>query len=970
MQQFDGIEYGRSAAVVAGLAAQLRAVSRSLAVTIMVLAALVLVGRLAADQALPSFVEAVTFSTTSAWLFLLSSLALRLEDAGGGTLRRYGYLCALGALAGAGICMGALAGYGLADAAQTGLGLDDGSFMSPQAGIAFVLLAVSLLILDWETQAGVRPAQYAALGVGTIGLVTVVGYLNSVPAVYQPTAFHPISIHEAIALILLAAAVLAARPERGILRVVISDTAGGFLARSTPAVVILVPMAAGWFALKGLRLEWYGEGAAISLLVFGTMVFFSILILRIARTLDKADQRHAGAEELLRLRARQRAAVAELSQRALAGADSMSLARESVLLVVDALRVTAGEFLGIDGDEGPLVVQVGMGPELSGGADQSPLAARVMVSGQPLVIDDLPAEVQSQEPRLETLGMMSAALIPVLSSTQMYGVLAAYATEPRSFTEDDIHLLQTVAAILAAARDRATAEGAVRLSEQKFAGLFRSSPDAIAVVRVADRRVLEVNDGFEQMTGYAREEVLGSSINDLNLWNEPMAIVGDTETNPSVRNMELPFKVRSGDVRTGLCSTEVVTLAGESCLLIVVRDISERKRVQAAIQEANDRLARWVNELEDRGREISVLSEMGELLQSCVSQEEACRISVNVAQQLLPGSSGALCLFTDNGMLLEAAGVWGGLSPEEAMFSPDDCWALRRGRAHAASDSDTGPVCAHVKQTQARTHLCVPMVAQSGAIGVLHVRQSDQAFPGDTMTAWLSEPKQRLVVTIADHTALALANLRLRDTLRSQSIRDQLTGLFNRRYMQEVLGRELLRARRAQSSIGILMLDLDRFKAVNDTHGHAAGDEVLKRMSRLLQNRARAEDIVCRYGGEEFVVVLPQMTLQGAMDRAEQIRAATKRIVFNFQDRTIGPLSVSIGVAAFPEHGGSLDSLLTAADAALYRAKVRRDCVELAVPHVGSWPENETQVENDPPQIPERKPVRKSKVVDHGDRLW
>ncbi len=962
MLQFDGIEYGRSAAVVAGLAAQLRAVSRTLAVTIMFLATLVLVGRLADDQTLPSFVEAVSFSTTSALLFLLSSLALRLEEAAGGKLRRYGYLCAICALAGAGICMGALAGYGLADAAQTGLGLDDGSFMSPQAGVAFVLLAVSLLILDWETQAGVRPAQYAALGVATIGLVTVVGYLNSVPTVYQPTSFHPISIHEAIGLILMAGAVLTARPERGILRVVISDTAGGFLARSAPAVVIAAPMAAGWFALKGLRLEWYGEGAAISLLVIGTTVFFSILIFRIARTLDKADQRHAAAEELLRLRARQRAAVSELGQRALAGADSMSLAREAVLLLVDALRVSAGEFLGIDGDEGPLVVQVGMGPEFSGGADHSPLAARVMVSGQPMVIDDLQTELRIEEPRLEGLGMMSAALIPVLSSTQMYGVLGAYATEPRSFTEDDIHLMQTVAGILAAARDRALAEDAVRLSEQKFAGLFRSSPDAIAVIRLADQRVLEVNDGFQQMTGYARDEVLGCNVNDLHLWNEPMSLVGggDGDTNTGVRNMELQFKIRSGDVRTGLCSTEIVNLGGESCMLIVVRDISEGRRVQAAIQEANDRLARWVNELEDRGREISVLSEMGELLQSCVTQEEACRISVNVAQQLLPGSSGALCLFTEGGSLVEAAGVWGGLSPEEAVFSPDDCWALRRGRPHAASDKDTGPVCAHVKQTQARTHLCVPMVAQSGALGVLHVRQSDQTFPGDTMTAWLSEPKQRLVVTIADHTALALANLRLRDTLRSQSIRDQLTGLFNRRYMHEVLGRELLRARRAQSSIGILMLDLDRFKSINDTHGHAAGDEVLRKMGRLLQNRARAEDIVCRYGGEEFVVVLPQMTLQGAMERAEQIREATKRIVFNFQDRTIGPLSVSIGVAAFPEHGGSLDSLLTAADAALYRAKVHRDCVELAVPHVGSWPEPEAQMEQDAP-VTSRRPAHESR---------
>jgi diguanylate cyclase (GGDEF)-like protein len=149
--------------------------------------------------------------------------------------------------------------------------------------------------------------------------------------------------------------------------------------------------------------------------------------------------------------------------------------------------------------------------------------------------------------------------------------------------------------------------------------------------------------------------------------------------------------------------------------------------------------------------------------------------------------------------------------------------------------------------------------------------------------------------------------------------------------MQEVLGRELLRARRAQSTIGVLLLDLDKFKAVNDTHGHSAGDEVLKRVSRLLQTQLRAEDIVCRHGGEEFVLVLPQMTLQATLERAEQIRQATKQIVFTYRDSRIGPISVSIGAALFPEHGGTIDALLGAADAALYRAKARRgDSVELA----------------------------------------
>ena len=260
---------------------------------------------------------------------------------------------------------------------------------------------------------------YAALGAAAIGLLTALGYLNSVPSLYKADVFHPISIHESIALLLMAAAVLTARPEHGILRVVISNTAGGFLARSAPAVVVAVPMAAGWLALKGLRLEWYGAPAAISILVFATTTFFSILIFRVARTLDRADLRHARAEELLRLRARQRAAVAELSQRALSGAIQPPWRRRRSS-IVDALRITGGSSSASTRKRAPLVVHVGMRSESGGGANQSPLAARVLVSGQPAVIENLRGH-RLQDPRLDALGVVSAALIPVLSATQMYG---------------------------------------------------------------------------------------------------------------------------------------------------------------------------------------------------------------------------------------------------------------------------------------------------------------------------------------------------------------------------------------------------------------------------------------------------------------------------------------------------------------------------------------------------------------------
>jgi diguanylate cyclase (GGDEF)-like protein len=188
-----------------------------------------------------------------------------------------------------------------------------------------------------------------------------------------------------------------------------------------------------------------------------------------------------------------------------------------------------------------------------------------------------------------------------------------------------------------------------------------------------------------------------------------------------------------------------------------------------------------------------------------------------------------------------------------------------------------------------------------------------------------------LIVSIAEHVGLALANLSLRERLRSQSIRDQLTGLYNRRYMEESLERELVRARRAGRTVAVILADLDKFKSVNDTHGHDAGDELLKAVSHLFQAHLRAGDIVCRYGGEEFLFVLPEASLSAARTRAEELRASVSALSVPFRGGTLDAVSVSLGVAVFPDQGGSMTMLLQAADRALYRAKARGgNSVEIA----------------------------------------
>ncbi|MFZ1629601.1 MAG: GGDEF domain-containing protein, partial [Anaerolineae bacterium] len=167
----------------------------------------------------------------------------------------------------------------------------------------------------------------------------------------------------------------------------------------------------------------------------------------------------------------------------------------------------------------------------------------------------------------------------------------------------------------------------------------------------------------------------------------------------------------------------------------------------------------------------------------------------------------------------------------------------------------------------------------------------------------------------------ALANLRLRETLRSQAIRDPLTGLFNRRYMEETLTREVHRAARRGTTLGIIMLDIDHFKRFNDSYGHQAGDALLRALGSYLQERTRGEDIVCRYGGEEFTLILPETPLSVLEQRADQLRVGITRLQVEHYRAMIGPVTLSAGVAIFPDHGLTGDAVLRAADTALYRAK-------------------------------------------------
>ena len=355
----------------------------------------------------------------------------------------------------------------------------------------------------------------------------------------------------------------------------------------------------------------------------------------------------------------------------------------------------------------------------------------------------------------------------------------------------------------------------------------------------------------------------------------------------------------------------------------IARDITKRKKTEEALHEANLKLEAWVSELEQRTREMTLLNDMGDILRACFTLEEAYNVIVRVAQQIFPVQVGALYVIAPSRNSVESVAMWGDPALAERVFSPQECWALRRGRMHWVENSRSGLICRHVHHPPTDGYLCIPMMAQSEAIGVLHLVQPDNIK--------MTETKQRMAVTMSEHIAMALSNLRLHETLRSQSIRDPLTGLFNRRFMEESLELEIKRAARNQRPLGMIMIDLDHFKYFNDNFGHEAGDLLLKELGALLRGNIRGEDIACRYGGEEFTLILPEGTGAVTRQRAEFFKEAIQRLDIHYRGHPLGRITASMGVAIFPDHGRTAKALVEAADKALYRSKnAGRDKVTLA----------------------------------------
>lgn len=321
--------------------------------------------------------------------------------------------------------------------------------------------------------------------------------------------------------------------------------------------------------------------------------------------------------------------------------------------------------------------------------------------------------------------------------------------------------------------------------------------------------------------------------------------------------------------------------------------------------------------LQLRSREIELAADMTNALQAVPTREESLLVIADYSSQIVADMTGALYTYNNSRDQLVLSASWGNPALKSELaesFGSDQCWALRRGTAYMAHSARHGLNCQHVQGTP-HSYMCVPIAAQGAVYGVLHLASPaatpEIAFSGIQDTAR----------GLANRLSLALANMDLREKLRSLAIRDPLTGLFNRRVLDEILARELARADRAHSRLGVAMIDIDHFKNFNDQFGHKAGDIVLKSVCDQIAKMLRRSDLACRYGGEEIVVLLPDIDIENGVRVCEKLREGVASIELGELVPGASHVTISIGFSLYPDLCSDAADVMPSADRAMYSAK-------------------------------------------------
>jgi len=475
----------------------------------------------------------------------------------------------------------------------------------------------------------------------------------------------------------------------------------------------------------------------------------------------------------------------------------------------------------------------------------------------------------------------------------------------------------------------------VQRREKKFRSIFDNASDGIYQFTL-NGQFLKVNPAMVRMLGCSSMqnviETYSSMPNDLYVnpldWHK---IVKKLKQNGRIVGFETQLKRDDGGILEASLSAYLVHDDQDNSVYIEgsVTDIRERKKAQNELSKHRDNLSEVVKkrthklttivaELKRRNMETELIMRMGDWLQACNTEKESFTIIASICRQIFRKHAGFIAIKTASMEMAQAVAGFGDYPWEGIQFSLTDCWAVRRGGGHVVMDSHAEPLCPHTKNPSL-SNLCIPITARSECLGVIHLCCDYSSLNPRLRVAALKRVENQLK-RITEIYALSLANIKLRERLHLQSIIDPLTGLFNRRHMEYALTREFDRATRNITNVGLMMLDIDNFKQLNDESGHEVGDKVLWKIGQFLKNSIRGEDIACRYGGEELILILPGCSPEDCLQKAGDIRQGIEKLVTLIKKREYR-VTVSIGISSFPQNGELIDEVIRAADDAMYQAK-------------------------------------------------
>ncbi len=485
-------------------------------------------------------------------------------------------------------------------------------------------------------------------------------------------------------------------------------------------------------------------------------------------------------------------------------------------------------------------------------------------------------------------------------------------------------------------------------SEKGFRSIFENSVEGIFQFDM-DGEILTVNPSFISMLGYkSGQALLDERINFHNdlivkkeLWNSLLELIIGEQ---AVKGFEVQIRKKSGSIFW--CVLNARGVHDQETLEIVkiegfLSDINDKKIAQesqekiledteAIVNERTIELSNRIAELEHRNQLSRHMGEMGDMLQSCRSIDETFPVINQYLKVFFPGDNCTLYLHDSEKQLIDRVVPPVSQSDTFNSMTNESCWALRQGKSYLFQDMDQELSCDHVNIAP-HGYLCIPLIAHGVTIGLFHIIFQDPKDAPEDEILMPMDRKMRLSSRLAEHLSLALANLTLQEELKIKSIQDSLTGLANRRHMEEIMQRQFHRLMRYNTPCSLLMLDVDHFKNFNDTYGHDLGDYVLQELGKYLIENTRGEDLACRFGGEEFIIIMVDTDTETAFKKAEKMCAEiAKDITIPYQSEKLH-VTVSIGVATSPAHGRNTTELLKSADNALYQAKGNgRNRVEVA----------------------------------------